>query len=125
MWPQVKLRPSLDALHLNRVSLAGMSYGGWIALGYAVAAPERVQKLVLLSAGGFLPMAKQFTMRGMLMVFWPIRFTRSVRYRPGRNYGKRLLKILPGRESRAEITFLTTASEPRREGSLTHFYPAF
>jgi pimeloyl-ACP methyl ester carboxylesterase len=69
------LTATLDALHLNRVSLAGMSYGGWIALGYAVAAPERVQKLVLLSAGGFLPMVKQFTMRGMLMVFWPMLFT--------------------------------------------------
>jgi pimeloyl-ACP methyl ester carboxylesterase len=51
-----------------------MSFGGWIALGYAVAAPERVRKLVLLSVGGFVPMAKQFTVRGMLMVFCPTRF---------------------------------------------------
>jgi pimeloyl-ACP methyl ester carboxylesterase len=68
------LTATLDGLHLGRVSLVGMSFGGWIALGYAVAAPERVEKLVLLSVGGFLPMAKQFTMRGMLMVFWPTRF---------------------------------------------------
>ena len=48
-----------------------MSFGGWLALNYAVAAPERVQKLVLLSPGGFLPMVRQFSLRGMLMVFVP------------------------------------------------------
>jgi pimeloyl-ACP methyl ester carboxylesterase len=69
------LSATLDGLQLGRVSLAGMSFGGWIALGYAVAKPERVEKLVLLSVGGFLPMAKQFTVRGMLMVFWPTRLT--------------------------------------------------
>ena len=46
------LTATLDALHLDRVSLVGMSYGGWLALNYAVAAPERVRKLVLLSPGG-------------------------------------------------------------------------
>jgi pimeloyl-ACP methyl ester carboxylesterase len=69
------LTATLDGLHLGRVSLVGMSFGGWVALGYAVAAPERVQKLVLLSVGGFLPMARQFTLRGMLMVLFPTRFT--------------------------------------------------
>ena len=69
------LTATLDGLHLGRVSLVGQSFGGWIALGYAVAAPERVEKLVLLSVGGFLPMARQFTMRGMLMMAWPNRFT--------------------------------------------------
>jgi pimeloyl-ACP methyl ester carboxylesterase len=69
------LTETLDGLHLARVSLVGQSFGGWIALGYAVAAPERVQKLVLLSVGGFLPMARQFTVRGMLMMLWPARFT--------------------------------------------------
>ena len=46
------LTATLDALHLDRVCLVGMSYGGWLALNYAVAAPARVQKLVLLSPGG-------------------------------------------------------------------------
>ena len=69
------LTATLDGLHLDRISLVGMSYGGWLALTYAVAAPERVQKLVLLSAGGFLPIARQFSLRGMLMVFFPTRFT--------------------------------------------------
>ena len=69
------LTGTLDGLHLDRVSLIGMSFGGWLALTYTVAAPERVQKLVLLSAGGFLPIARQFSLRGMLMVFFPTRFT--------------------------------------------------
>jgi pimeloyl-ACP methyl ester carboxylesterase len=68
---------TLDGLHLGRVLLAGMSFGGWLALAYAVAKPERVEKLVLLSVGGFLPMTRQFTLRGMLMVFWPTRLTVS------------------------------------------------
>ena len=34
-----------------------------------------------------------------------------------------MFKILPRREPCAEITLLTTTSEPGREGSLTHFCP--
>ena len=69
------LTATLDGLHLERVSLVGMSFGGWLALRYAVAAPERLQKLVLLSPGGLLPMVRQFSLRGMLMVFVPTRVT--------------------------------------------------
>jgi pimeloyl-ACP methyl ester carboxylesterase len=69
------LTATLDALRLDRVSLVGMSFGGWLALTYVVAAPQRVQKLVLLSPGGLLPMVGQFSLRGMLMMFLPTRFT--------------------------------------------------
>jgi pimeloyl-ACP methyl ester carboxylesterase len=70
------LTMTLDGLRLDRISLVGMSYGGWLALNFAVAAPERVQKLVLLSpGGGFFSVAKQFSLRGMLMMFFPTRFT--------------------------------------------------
>ena len=69
------LTETLNALQLDRVALLGQSFGGWLALTYAVAAPERVRKLGMLSAGGFLPMAKQFSVRSMLMVFFPTRFT--------------------------------------------------
>lgn len=66
---------TLDALHLDRVFLVGMSFGGWLALNYAVAVPQRVRTLVLLSPGGLLPMVRQFTARGMLMVWLPTRLT--------------------------------------------------
>jgi pimeloyl-ACP methyl ester carboxylesterase len=69
------LAATLDGLGLGRVSLLGMSFGGWIALTYAAAAPERVRSLALLSPGGFLPMVKQFSVRGLLMVVVPTRFT--------------------------------------------------
>jgi pimeloyl-ACP methyl ester carboxylesterase len=66
---------TLDGLHLDRICLVGQSYGGWLALNFALAAPTRVQKLVLLSpGGGFVPMARQFSLRGMLMVWFPTRF---------------------------------------------------
>jgi pimeloyl-ACP methyl ester carboxylesterase len=70
------LTATLDALHLDRVCLVGMSYGGWLGLSFAVAAPQRVEKLVLLSpAACFLPIVRQFSVRGMLMVWFPTRIT--------------------------------------------------
>lgn len=69
------LTATLDALHLDRVNLLGQSFGGWLALKYAIAAPERVQRLALLSAGGMLPISTQFRLRGMLMMLVPARFT--------------------------------------------------
>lgn len=67
------LTATLDALHLDRVFLVGMSFGGWLALNYAAAVPQRIRKLVLLSPGGLLPMVRQFTVRGMIMVQLPTR----------------------------------------------------
>ena len=69
------LTVTLDALRLDCVSLVGMSFGGWLALNYAVAAPKRVRKLVLLSPGGLLPMVRQVTVRGMLMASLPTHLT--------------------------------------------------
>src|SRR5436190_2762123 len=66
---------TLDALQLDSVCLVGMSFGGWLALNYAVAAPARLRKLVLLSPGGFLPMVRRFSLRGILMIAVPTRFT--------------------------------------------------
>ena len=69
------LTDTLNKLQLDRISLLGMSYGGWLALNFAAAAPARVRKLALLSPGGFLPVARQFSLRGMLMLVFPTRFT--------------------------------------------------
>ena len=68
------LNATFDALKLGPVLLVGMSYGGWLALTYASARLQRVQKLVLLSPGGLLPMARQFGVRAMLMTLFPTRF---------------------------------------------------
>jgi pimeloyl-ACP methyl ester carboxylesterase len=70
------LTSTLDGLHLDRISLVGMSYGGWLAVNYAVAAGERVQRLALLSpAASILPIVKQFSLRGTLMLLLPTRLT--------------------------------------------------
>jgi pimeloyl-ACP methyl ester carboxylesterase len=72
----VWLAETLDGLHLHRICLVGQSYGGWLALNFALAEPERLRKLVLLSpGGGFVPMARQFSLRGMLMVWFPTQIT--------------------------------------------------
>jgi pimeloyl-ACP methyl ester carboxylesterase len=42
----------LDGLGLGRIHLAGHSYGGWLALSYALHAPDRVAKLALLDPTG-------------------------------------------------------------------------
>jgi pimeloyl-ACP methyl ester carboxylesterase len=42
----------LDALGLQRVSLIGTSFGGWVAAAFAVAHPERVDRLVLAAPAG-------------------------------------------------------------------------
>lgn len=70
------LRETLDGLNLDRISLVGMSYGGWLAIHFTMAEPARVHKLVLLSPGAsFLPIVKQFMLRGMLMTLFPTRLT--------------------------------------------------
>ncbi len=69
------LTATLDALHLDRVNLLGMSFGGWLALHYASAVPERVQTLALLSPGGLLPLSRQLSLRAMLMALLPSRLT--------------------------------------------------
>jgi pimeloyl-ACP methyl ester carboxylesterase len=44
----------LDALHLEHISLVGLSLGGGIALGFALRFPTRVEKLVLVAPYGIL-----------------------------------------------------------------------
>jgi pimeloyl-ACP methyl ester carboxylesterase len=69
------LTATLDALQVDRAHLMGMSYGGWLTLNYAIAAPERLTKIALLSpAGSFLRNTRRFTVRAMAAVFFPKRF---------------------------------------------------
>jgi len=44
----------LDALHLEKVSLAGLSLGGSISLGFTLENSERVDKLILVDSGGIM-----------------------------------------------------------------------
>ena len=68
----------LNALKIDRTHLAGVSHGGWLTLNYAIGAPERLNKIVLLSpAGSFLPLVAQFYLRAMLLLLPPGRFWMS------------------------------------------------
>ena len=71
----------LDALEISKTDLIGYSYGGFAALNYAIHAPDRLKKLILLSpAGGLVPLKKQFFIRGMLSAALPglSRFTTNI-----------------------------------------------
>jgi pimeloyl-ACP methyl ester carboxylesterase len=55
--------------------LMELTYGGWLTLNYAIATPERLKKIALLSPpGSFVPLAKQFFVRLMLMRYVGGRF---------------------------------------------------
>jgi pimeloyl-ACP methyl ester carboxylesterase len=70
------LDETLNGLNLDRITMVGMSFGGWLALNLAMSAPDRLDKLVLLSpAASFQPIVKQFGLRGMLVGIFPTRFT--------------------------------------------------
>lgn len=42
----------LDSLSLDRVSIVGISLGGWLGLDYAIRRPDRVASLAVLAPGG-------------------------------------------------------------------------
>lgn len=70
------LGETLDGLSLDRIFLVGASYGGWLALNFAMTAPERVKKLALLSpAASFQPYSRLFSFGGTLMFLIPTRLT--------------------------------------------------
>ncbi len=54
--------------------MAGASYGGCMALGFALDAPERVRKIARLGpAASFAPLHLQFYLRGASIVMLPRR----------------------------------------------------
>ncbi len=54
------LEAVLDALAIPRMALVGNSYGGWLALKFAIARPERVAKLAAFVAAGIAPPSSMF-----------------------------------------------------------------
>ncbi|HUH96246.1 MAG TPA: alpha/beta hydrolase [Anaerolineales bacterium] len=67
----------LDQLQLKKADLTGISYGGFLAANFALACPERANRLVLLAPGipNFGPPTLQWANYGMPMLFMPSRLT--------------------------------------------------
>jgi pimeloyl-ACP methyl ester carboxylesterase len=53
----------LKELKIDRASLVGNSLGGWIAAAFALAHPERVDRLVLCDAAGYRALAQAMGLR--------------------------------------------------------------
>ena len=54
------MKDVLDALGIDHAVFIGNSLGGWTALKFAAAFPERVSKLVLIASAGIAPIRPQF-----------------------------------------------------------------
>lgn len=60
------LEDLLDGLGLTRIRLAGHSYGGWLAAGFASRNPARVRKLALIApAATFVTLREDYYTRGL------------------------------------------------------------
>jgi len=60
------LEEVLDALHLERTAIVGLSLGGWVGLRFAAAQPQRVERLALISTGGVVPARRSFIAKALL-----------------------------------------------------------
>ncbi|MFD8595763.1 alpha/beta fold hydrolase [Kitasatospora sp. NPDC059646] len=62
----------LDGLGLDRADLCGHSYGGWIALSYALRRPDRVDRLALLDpTGSFTSYSPRYLLHAAPMLARP------------------------------------------------------
>jgi pimeloyl-ACP methyl ester carboxylesterase len=55
----------LHALQVEAVTIIGISQGAWTAIKFAVAYPEHVTRLVVLSPGGIVPDKLSFVVRAI------------------------------------------------------------
>jgi len=67
----------LEGLKIEKADLMGLSYGGFLATNFALAYPQRVNRVVLLAPGipNFGPPTLQWANYGMPMMLLPSRFT--------------------------------------------------
>lgn len=63
------LKQTLDAIGVTQATLVGNSLGGAVALGFALAHPASVEKLVLMAPGGLNELPDYLAMPGMQAMF--------------------------------------------------------
>jgi pimeloyl-ACP methyl ester carboxylesterase len=59
----------LDKLGIEDTRVVGFSFGGWMACKLAINAPDRIEKLVLLSPVGLVPFRFQYWLRAPALFF--------------------------------------------------------
>lgn len=57
------LEDIINSLNIDKALLVGISYGGWIALKFAIYQPERIHKLAVVAPAGIFPIKKYFNLR--------------------------------------------------------------
>ena len=62
---------ALDALKIERANVTGISRGGWLTLKIAIYAPERVNRVVPMSAQGLSPLSLRFLLHMAPVVLFP------------------------------------------------------
>jgi pimeloyl-ACP methyl ester carboxylesterase len=55
----------LESLEIETTSLVGLSLGGWMALSFAIAHPEKVDRLCLICPGGIYPERSSFLFKAI------------------------------------------------------------
>jgi len=68
-----KSKVSVSELRITQTYLLGHSYGGWLALNFALRASERIKRLILLAPLGLQPLVSQFWLRGIPAMLFPRR----------------------------------------------------
>ncbi len=75
----------LDGLALDRVSIAGLSLGGWVGMRFAAAAAGRVERLALIAPGGLAAPKKSFIIKAAFYLpfgMWGIRRITNMVFSP-------------------------------------------
>jgi pimeloyl-ACP methyl ester carboxylesterase len=81
------LEDVLDGLNAPKTALLGISQGGWTALRFATAHPDRVTRLVLLAPGGVRPVRLSFILSAVMLSLL------------GRWGGERINRIVSGKQA--------------------------
>jgi pimeloyl-ACP methyl ester carboxylesterase len=81
------LEDVLDGLQIQKTALLGLSQGGWTALKFATYQPERVDKLVLLTPGGVMPIRTSFVLKAIFFTML------------GRRGGAKINRIVYGKQT--------------------------
>jgi pimeloyl-ACP methyl ester carboxylesterase len=66
-----------DQLELQQADIVGLSYGGFLAVNFALSAPDQVKRLILLCPGipNFGPPTRRYAIHGLPLILFPSRLT--------------------------------------------------